>query len=275
MIFFPKNLVVWMEVCNIAKQTKTFTMTKTVGSIYSTFDYSQFKTLQGNRNINEINVKRLVASFEKAYLLNPVLVNEKLQIIDGQHRFEAAQRMGLPINYIIAEKYSNNEVHLLNSNMRNWVKGDYLNAYCELGNENYILMREFISDFPEFQFSVCDMIIANSVNGSNSVTSQEKDVPRKRVFQNGDMVIKDISKAYGVANKIKMIKPYYKGYNRILFVRAMIVLFKKEHFDFNIFLQKLALQPTALVDCVNLGKYYELIEDIYKYKNRNKVSLRF
>lgn len=247
-------------------------MTKTVGSIYSTFDYSQFKTLSGNRNINEINVKRLVSSFEKAYLLNPVLVNEKLQIIDGQHRFEAAKRMGLPINYIIAEKYSNNEVHLLNSNMRNWGKIDFLNAYCELGNENYIAMREFISDFPEFTFSICDMIIANSTTGTNIPNGTIKN---KRAFENGDMVIKNISKAYGVANKIKMIKPYYKGYNKNSFVRAMIVLLKKEHFDFNLFIQKLALQPTSLVDCVTVGKYHELIEDIYNYRNRNKVSLRF
>jgi hypothetical protein len=211
-------------------------MTKTVGSIYSTFDYSQFKTLQGNRNINEINVKRLVASFEKAYLLNPVLVNEKLEIIDGQHRFEAAKRMGLPINYIIAEKYSNNEVHLLNSNMRNWGKMDYLKAYCDLGNENYIVMREFISDFPEFPFTLCDMIIANSTTGTN--------------IPNGTI-------------------------KKSLFVRAMIVLLKKEHFDFNLFIQKLSLQPTSLVDCVSVGKYHELIEDIYNYRNRNKVSLRF
>jgi hypothetical protein len=247
-------------------------MTKTVGSIYSTFDYSQFKTLQGNRSINEINVKRLVASFEKAYLLNPVLVNEKLQIIDGQHRFEAAKRMGLPINYIIAEKYSNNEVHLLNSNMRNWGKMDFLKAYCDLGNENYILMREFISDFPEFPFTTCDMIIANSVNGTNIPNGT---INSSRVFENGDMVIKDISKAYGVANKLRVLKPYYKGYNRASFVRAMIVLLKKEHFDFNLFIQKLSLQPTSLVDCVSVGKYHELIEDIYNYRNRNKVSLRF
>ena len=247
-------------------------MTKTVGSIYSTFDYSQFKTLQGNRNINEINVKRLVSSFEKAYLLNPVLVNEKLQIIDGQHRFEAAKRMGLPINYIIAEKYSNNEVHLLNSNMRNWGKVDYLNAYCELGNENYIAMREFISDFPEFPFSVCDVIIANSTTGTNIPNGTIKST---RIFENGEMVIKDISKAYGVANKLRVLKPYYKGYNRASFVRAMIVLLKKEHFDFNLFIQKLSFQPTSLVDCVSAGKYHELIEDIYNYRSRNKVSLRF
>ena len=156
--------------------------------------------------------------------------------------------------------------------MRNWVKVDYLNAYCELGNENYIAMREFISDFPEFAFPVCDVIIANSTTGTNTPNGTIKST---RIFENGEMVIKDISKAYAVANKIKMIKHYYKGYNRMSFVRAVIVLLKKEHFDFNLFIQKLSLQPTSLVDCVSAGKYYELIEDIYNYRNRNKVTLRF
>ena len=54
-----------------------------------------------------------------------------------------------------------------------------------------------------------------------------------------------------------------------------IVLFQNEKFDFNEFMHKVRLQPTALVDCANRDQYRTLIEDIYNYKSRNKINLRY
>jgi hypothetical protein len=72
-----------------------------------------------------------------------------------------------------------------------------------------------------------------------------------------------------------MIKPYYVGYNRSAFVGTMIVLLQNQNFDFNDFMHKLRIQPTALVDCANREQYKTLIEDIYNFKRREKVNLRF
>ena len=52
-------------------------------------------------------------------------------------------------------------------------------------------------------------------------------------------------------------------------------LFQNKKFDFNEFKHKVRLQPTALVDCSNREQYKTLIEDIYNYRSRNKVSLRY
>jgi hypothetical protein len=38
---------------------------------------------------------------------------------------------------------------------------------------------------------------------------------------------------------------------------------------------KIKLQPTALVDCISTEKYRELLEDIFNYRRREKVNLRF
>ena len=45
--------------------------------------------------------------------------------------------------------------------------------------------------------------------------------------------------------------------------------------SFNDFMHKIRLQPTALVDCANRDQYKTLIEDIYNYKRREKISLRY
>ena len=77
----------------------------TVNQIHQTTDYSMFQTLEGNRNLNKLHLKRLKNSFQKKYLLSPIIVNEKFEIIDGQHRFEAGKQLGLPINFLIAPNY--------------------------------------------------------------------------------------------------------------------------------------------------------------------------
>jgi hypothetical protein len=55
----------------------------------------------------------------------------------------------------------------------------------------------------------------------------------------------------------------------------MIWLFNKPEFEFTEFLQKLAIQPTALIHCTDAKQYITLIEEIYNYRRREKVSLRY
>ncbi len=98
---------------------------------------------------------------------------------------------------------------------------------------------------------------------------------KQEVFEEGTWTGKDFNLAQDWANKIRMINRYYSGYNRSSFVGTMILLFQNEKFDFNEFMHKVRLQPTALVDCANRDQYRTLIEDIYNYKSRNKISLRY
>jgi ParB-like chromosome segregation protein Spo0J len=83
---------------------------KVVNQVNQTNDYEMFKTLDGNRTVNKLHVSRLKESFKTAYLLSPILINQQNQIIDGQHRFEAAKILGLPVNYIICNDYGLKEV---------------------------------------------------------------------------------------------------------------------------------------------------------------------
>lgn len=57
---------------------------------YITRDYSVFKYLSGNRDINLHNVNNIVKNvLENGLLPTIVIVNENMEVIDGQHRIEA------------------------------------------------------------------------------------------------------------------------------------------------------------------------------------------
>jgi hypothetical protein len=55
----------------------------------------------------------------------------------------------------------------------------------------------------------------------------------------------------------------------------MIQLMRKPQFEFTEFIAKLRLQPSALFDCQTTAQYVSLIEEIYNYRRRDKVNLRY
>lgn len=254
----------------MAKYSSQVQKGQEVNKVYKTSDLSIFKQIDGNRVPNLQHVKRLADSV-RVYGMkcNPILVNERMEVIDGQHRLMAAKEAESFVYYIVIEGYSLNEVHTLNLNQKNWTKKDFMEGYANIGIKDYVLMKDFYNKNDDFPLNDCVALCSN--NSVNSGTTKNG----KKPFEDGEWKCKDMLIAQEWANKIRMIKTYYSGYNRSSFVGTMITLFMNENFDFNEFMHKLRLQPTALVDCANREQYRTLIEDIYNYRSRNKINLRY
>ena len=107
-------------------------------AVYSTNDYSIFKRLEGNRDIPESRISKIVESIQTiGWVHNPIVVNEKMEVIDGQGRLTALQRLKMPIEYVIAPGAGTKECIHMNMNMVNWKLPDFVKSYAEQGNENY------------------------------------------------------------------------------------------------------------------------------------------
>jgi hypothetical protein len=236
--------------------------------VYTTKDYSLFKTLNGNRDVNQIHLSRLKESMKENHLITIIMVNENYEIIDGQHRFLISQEYKLPIYYIICKNYGLKEVQILNANMKNWTIVDYVNGYCDLGYKDYIIYREYVDHYG-FQSQVAILLLTNEhISGSNIENAASR-------FKQGLFKVKDLDNAKKMAEKIMMIEPYYKGFLRRSFIYALFAMFKNENFEFTEFIAKLKQQPTTMCDCTNTAQYKVLIEEIYNYRRREKVNLRY
>ena len=120
---------------NLKLQNKT---AETAYNVYVTKDYSIFKRLVGNRDIPETRISKIVESIQTiGWIHNPIIVNEKMEVIDGQGRLTALQRLKMPVEYIVAEGAGNKECIYMNMNMVNWKLPDFIKSYAEQGNENY------------------------------------------------------------------------------------------------------------------------------------------
>lgn len=253
---------------------------KVVNQVLQTTDYGIFKFLQGNRNINRPHLVRLRHSFEKRYLFSPIIVNEKYEIIDGQHRFTAAKELGEPINFIVVNGYSLKEVQMLNTNMANWGQLDYLNAYCDLGYSDYLKLREFMNAYPDFGIRSAQTILTQ--RSGTDRNRKDKSIKNKygsysyKYFEDGEFRAGNYDLAVDIAEKLLQFKPYYDGFSRSTFVSAFIGIVKIQDYDHTQMIARVAASPRSVVHCNNIGQYKEMLEEIYNYRSRGaKLSFKY
>jgi hypothetical protein len=252
------------HLCCMETLIQSAPMQKYSKHVQTTTNYNLFSPLDGNRTKNELHIKRLEKSMSENYLFTVIIVNEQMQIIDGQHRFEVIKKLGLPLNYIVCQNYGLHEVQTLNQNTKNWTADDFMDGYADMGLEDYKLYRSFKKKYG-FGHTETRAMLGSWEGGSTT----EK-------FNNGDFKVKDYKRACDIAEKVISTKKYYPiGCKRRTYVLALVYLFRNPAFDFSEFMSKLNIQPSALVDCTTSTKYIELIEQIYNYKRREKVNLRF
>jgi len=126
-------------------------MKETNVCVCSTTDYSEIKHVNGNRLTNPRNIEKIKNSMMIKHLVVPAILNENMEIIDGQHRLAACKELGFPFYYIVVDGYHLPEVQMINANMKNWVNQDFLNSFIDLyklGDSSYINYVE-LSNFME------------------------------------------------------------------------------------------------------------------------------
>lgn len=104
-----------------------------IANVYEETDYSVFKRLPDNRDVTESRVGKLMASIRERYILNPIIVNEKFEVIDGQGRFEARKALGLPIHYIMVRGATSDDCKRMNKYNSIWSLSDYATSYSKSG----------------------------------------------------------------------------------------------------------------------------------------------
>jgi hypothetical protein len=233
--------------------------------VFTTKDYFMFKPIEGNRKKNLLHVKKLSKSISENYLFTILTVNEKYEIIDGNHRFDALKDLNYPLNYVICPGYGLKEVHILNQISKNWNSDDYMNGYADMGYENYVNYKNF-KDKYKFGHDECMAMLSGVNSGHGKILYS---------FRNGSFKIVDIEEAIMYAERLWSLSDLYQGFKRRHFIYTMLALFDNPNFEFDQFVSKLKLQRSMLTDCVDTKQYLALIEEIYNYKRKEKVNLRY
>lgn len=132
---------------------------KIIGQIFQEENYDVFRRLPDNRDVTQSRINKLIASISEKYILNPIVVNEKMEIIDGQGRFDALRSLGLPIDYTISFGANSEDCRRMNKYNTKWSTMDFATSFAKSGNSNYAL---FVKACREMGLSIsCTLRLAN------------------------------------------------------------------------------------------------------------------
>lgn len=171
--------------------------------VQSTKNYDLFKKLPGNRELSQGNLKRIKESMKKQFMPIPILVNDLNQVVDGQHRLQAAKDLGLHVYYMKIPNMGLDEVHTLNSISKSFSFSDYLTGYASAGLVDYQHALEFVRKFPKLPTRACKFLWMGVVTAGG-----EKD-NATALFRGGQMKIKDLKKAVDIASLIYEINDMF------------------------------------------------------------------
>lgn len=114
--------------------------------IKETSNYSIFKKLEGNRDLKSVN--KIIESIERVgYVINPIIVNENYEVIDGQNRLDALSKLNMPVHYFVVDGIGINEARSLNLGQSNWSTIDFVKSYAASGNESYLMLVSLMDEF--------------------------------------------------------------------------------------------------------------------------------
>jgi len=236
-----------------------------MSQILKTSDHDLFTSFTSNREIDEKHVAQLVKSITSRNLLhiNPILVDSKMRIIDGQHRLEAARILKTDIYYIVSDDVDRLDISKLNSNQKNWNAMDYINFWTLEGVPEFLKLSKFLNTYPDLKVSVVLTIISSKFTRNTSATKE------------GVLDVDNINFGHQVAQALAVLNQKYQH----LFIydsRFPVALgraMKDDNFSLDTFIKRIDLNPRAFVRCTTTKESYKMIQEIYNYRTSvNKIG---
>ena len=121
-------------------------------TIQFTKEYTVFQKLLGNRFIDTNNVKKLVDSMRlKGIIPIPIIVNERMEIIDGQHREAAIEELKGAVPYEIIPGLNLEDCIAINGSQHNWSNLQYVDSYAQRGYEQYKTVMKYINEYSDIK----------------------------------------------------------------------------------------------------------------------------
>ena len=137
-----------------------------------TTDYTIFRTGQ-NREVKEKDVKRKLISIQEDGLQLPIVVNRRMEIVDGQHRFQALVMLGEPVPYLVSNNWKN-EYHtaVINNTQRTWSTENWAEFRAK---ENPViaqalLLAENYRDITYGRMTIATALEMMSIGGTSIIT---------------------------------------------------------------------------------------------------------
>lgn len=239
-----------------------------VPKVQVTTNYRQFKSLKGNRSIDPQHLQRLTNAVMKKNLLDvePGVVNENKEVIDGQHRLEVASSQKLEFFFIQKEGLTIDDAVEMNISSRTWTSRDYLDSYAKRGFKEYQKVADFMKKYKT------RAVLSAAILRMDREKLLVPKFPRK-IFQIGKYHVRDEEGAHELVERIKSLKPFvydqYTWKNRE-FVKTLFFLYYKHNVSNELLIEKLKISGKQIYKRATQREYLIQLEDVINFNRKKK-----
>lgn len=243
--------------------------------VFQSTDYSQFRMIKGNRDLDMNKIKRILGEIERGVNLLPycpILVTEKngkLDIDDGQHRFAVSKKIKSPVYYIVAEDLSLYDIARMNSNQEKWKAKDFVNCYTELGNLHYKKLDEFMKLYPQVPVTTAVSLLERGRVHYNVGNRPGNGYTNN--FQTGKFEVKHEEEAKRFLQKVAEFNVPFK-FNR-QFMQAIEKVITADKYPVADLIERVNEEPEALQMHHDYKNYLVNLETIANKRMRNRVII--
>jgi len=227
--------------------------------IIKSTEYNAFKYIIHNRDLKESHVLKLMDSIKNKNLLKiqPCIISESNEIIDGQHRIEAAKRLEIPFYYIKSCDINESDIITLNNIKMSWSVIDFINFYASKNHETYKIVLDLINRYPDI--SLKSVLACVSPTGKNPIS----DIKSGKIRC---LPIEKINKFMDILSDYKNLTSFWSERDFILAIKklsANIIQhrdYKGFKYDHDKFIKKIIHRKISLDEEFNRshfnGEYY-------------------
>lgn len=249
--------------------------------IWLTKDYDKFKKLKAQRDVSESNINKKIENID-GYLksmggyMEEIEVNEKLEVIDGQHRIEVAKRLGLPLPFIIKEGWDIKTARALNSNNVDWSVATHVKSKADEGNlPGFKMLQEFYdiycnncSKAESLRKDIISAVVLGRYSGITSKESSREDVDLKT--DKRETIVKYLEFLRKI-NSIRLENFSTKRMNAT-FAFAVLFLVREAKADMDKLYDVICRDSHILMPQSGLESSIRLLNDRYNFNKRKEYT---
>lgn len=242
-------------------------LTTVTANSQSTTNYDMFSFLDANREVIATHVARLRESIEESGNFTevvPILVNERYQIIDGQHRFTALKELGLPVHYSVVEGTNAHTARTMNMFQRNWVPQDYLDSYAKEGKRAYVKLQQLHEEYPEIYIYSLVIYAGGVQTGGFQAT-----------FRKGEMPDFDMAEAKERLDKLVELIELNPVFSRKVMSQAFMNMVKNPNYDHARMVAKVRQLNPEILPYQGITNNLRQLEEVYNHMRTEANRTRF
>lgn len=241
--------------------------------IYFTNEYARFRMINGNRQLNEGKIKRIIKEITagndmlKYYPIQVRENGDRLDILDGQHRFFICKKLKRPVFYIlIQEQKSMPEIAKVNSNVEKWKSNDFINCYVQHNNPNYKIIQQLQDEYKVGLTVLLKMLESGSpgAEGSNPNTMED--------FRNGDFLVKHQKETVDLIECCREFEPF-SGWRSRAFIIAIHRIRKAALVPMSDLIAAYRKRPEYLTEQANYKQYVNILEQMLNVGKQKRIVI--